>query len=230
MPMSDAELMLRGILDQPDDTALRLVFADWLEEQGTAAHLVRAELLRLQCAWEVETGDHGRKQRALEKQARQLLTQITDPPYPLKRVLRGNCPLLGTGLALVAFVAADTVGPGGDGVQRGTVWKGTLHQGSFGFPTTWTIRDRQGNAFRGIMEEDFTRRLGTGQRGRFSFRGVVLCERYVAFVTGALSGLVSVPGLYTADLREDVLRGRWRVPRMVLSGQGAFRFKRSKPR
>src|SRR5262249_12087734 len=37
------------IRDDPDDDAPRLVYADWLEEQGDADNLANAELLRVQC-------------------------------------------------------------------------------------------------------------------------------------------------------------------------------------
>lgn len=44
--MNDREALLQGVLDAPDDDAPRLVFADWLEEQGETQ---RAELIRVQC-------------------------------------------------------------------------------------------------------------------------------------------------------------------------------------
>jgi uncharacterized protein (TIGR02996 family) len=44
--MSDSDALLRGILENPDDDAPRLVYADWLEEEGKADH---AELIRIQC-------------------------------------------------------------------------------------------------------------------------------------------------------------------------------------
>jgi uncharacterized protein (TIGR02996 family) len=45
--MSDGESLLRAILDEPDEDVHRLVYADWLEENGGAA---RAEFIRAQCA------------------------------------------------------------------------------------------------------------------------------------------------------------------------------------
>jgi uncharacterized protein (TIGR02996 family) len=44
--MSGAEGFLSGIRAEPDDDAPRLVFADWLEDQGDAE---RAEFIRVQC-------------------------------------------------------------------------------------------------------------------------------------------------------------------------------------
>jgi len=38
--------LLQAVLDAPDDDALRLIFADWLEEHGEAE---RAEFIRVQC-------------------------------------------------------------------------------------------------------------------------------------------------------------------------------------
>jgi uncharacterized protein (TIGR02996 family) len=45
--MSDGESLLRAILDEPDEDVHRLVYADWLEENGDSA---RAEFIRAQCA------------------------------------------------------------------------------------------------------------------------------------------------------------------------------------
>jgi uncharacterized protein (TIGR02996 family) len=44
--MRDEASFVKAILADPDDTGLRLVFADWLEEHGAAA---RAELIRVEC-------------------------------------------------------------------------------------------------------------------------------------------------------------------------------------
>jgi uncharacterized protein (TIGR02996 family) len=45
--MNQREAFLRDIVEHPGDDAPRLIFADWLEEQGDGA---RAEFIRLQCA------------------------------------------------------------------------------------------------------------------------------------------------------------------------------------
>ncbi|HEY8504969.1 MAG TPA: TIGR02996 domain-containing protein, partial [Gemmataceae bacterium] len=47
--MSDRDAFLRAICASPDDDTPRLVFADWLEERGTAAEVAWAEFIRLQC-------------------------------------------------------------------------------------------------------------------------------------------------------------------------------------
>lgn len=49
-PMTHADAFLRDILAHPDDDAPRLIFADWLEEQGDAGSVARAEFIRIQCS------------------------------------------------------------------------------------------------------------------------------------------------------------------------------------
>src|SRR5438045_1269766 len=51
-PVTEPRAELLGLLQaakqQPDDDSTRLVLADWLEENGTAADAARAEFIRLQ--------------------------------------------------------------------------------------------------------------------------------------------------------------------------------------
>jgi uncharacterized protein (TIGR02996 family) len=49
MARSPADAFLEAILQDPDDDTPRLIFADWLEEQGDAASAARAEFIRVQC-------------------------------------------------------------------------------------------------------------------------------------------------------------------------------------
>jgi uncharacterized protein (TIGR02996 family) len=71
--MTQDDAFLHAILEQPDDDAPRLVYADWLDEHGDAA---RAELIRLQCRtaqrykdWVYATGDaESEREDALLKQ------------------------------------------------------------------------------------------------------------------------------------------------------------------
>lgn len=42
--MSEGDKLLQAILDNPEDDALRLVYADWLEERGDP----RGEFIRVQ--------------------------------------------------------------------------------------------------------------------------------------------------------------------------------------
>jgi uncharacterized protein (TIGR02996 family) len=46
--MNEREALLRAVCENPDDDTPRLVFADWLQENGEEA---RAEFIRLQCRW-----------------------------------------------------------------------------------------------------------------------------------------------------------------------------------
>ena len=45
---------MKAILAEPDDDSHRLVFADWLDDQG---HSDRAEFIRVQCALARMAGD-----------------------------------------------------------------------------------------------------------------------------------------------------------------------------
>ncbi len=47
--MSDESAFVRAILADPGDAALRLIYADWLEESGGPEGLPRAEYLRIEC-------------------------------------------------------------------------------------------------------------------------------------------------------------------------------------
>jgi uncharacterized protein (TIGR02996 family) len=44
--MTDREALVRAIIERPDDDAPRLIFADWLDENGEPE---RAEFIRIQC-------------------------------------------------------------------------------------------------------------------------------------------------------------------------------------
>jgi uncharacterized protein (TIGR02996 family) len=48
--MHPEESFLADILEHPDDDAVRLIYADWLEEHGDPAGADRAEFIRVQCA------------------------------------------------------------------------------------------------------------------------------------------------------------------------------------
>jgi uncharacterized protein (TIGR02996 family) len=47
--MTPADAFLEDVLADPYDDTPRLIFADWLEDQGGPADVARAELIRLQC-------------------------------------------------------------------------------------------------------------------------------------------------------------------------------------
>ena len=60
--MTDGDALYRAILDQPDDDAPRLIWADWLDEHGDPD---RAEFVRLQCEWaNLDPSDPGRPRLA----------------------------------------------------------------------------------------------------------------------------------------------------------------------
>ncbi|MGH7170514.1 MAG: TIGR02996 domain-containing protein [Gemmataceae bacterium] len=72
--MTHADAFLQDILAHPDDDAPRLIFADWLEEQGDAASVARAEFIRVQCAF--AGGNLPQQRRAkLDRRQQQLLKQ-----------------------------------------------------------------------------------------------------------------------------------------------------------
>lgn len=71
----DEEGFLQAILDSPtDDTAL-LVYADWLEEQGSAVFATKAEYLRLTVAYSSHHGKLGRR-KSLRNRLQQLAATL----------------------------------------------------------------------------------------------------------------------------------------------------------
>jgi uncharacterized protein (TIGR02996 family) len=72
--MSLEDVFLRDVLDHPNDDTPRLVYADWLQEQGDEERQVRAELIRTQCELgRLPPGD--RRRAGLEGQARAILKE-----------------------------------------------------------------------------------------------------------------------------------------------------------
>jgi uncharacterized protein (TIGR02996 family) len=89
MAQSPADAFLEAILQDPNDDTPRLVFADWLEEQGDSASAARAEFIRVQC---ILAGDLLPPERRGELERRQ--QQILDEwgkewVRPLRRLVRG---------------------------------------------------------------------------------------------------------------------------------------------
>jgi uncharacterized protein (TIGR02996 family) len=68
--MNQEDAFLQAILEEPDDDAVRLIFADWLEERGDS----RGEFIRVQCAL-AGMPDEDQRRRALEDRAEKLLGQ-----------------------------------------------------------------------------------------------------------------------------------------------------------
>src|SRR5262245_15683829 len=54
--MTEREMLLRAVCENPDDDTPRLVFADWLDENGEPE---RAEFIRLQCEFQSPRGVAG---------------------------------------------------------------------------------------------------------------------------------------------------------------------------
>jgi uncharacterized protein (TIGR02996 family) len=71
MVFSYADAFLDAILQDPEDDAPRLIYADWLEETGDAAEVARAEFIRLQCELAPMAADDPRRP-ALAARERQL--------------------------------------------------------------------------------------------------------------------------------------------------------------
>ncbi len=67
--MPTAEAFLEAIIANPDDDAPRLMYADWLEEQGDAA---RAEFIRVQIAL-ARMGEEDGRREGLRRRERELL-------------------------------------------------------------------------------------------------------------------------------------------------------------
>jgi uncharacterized protein (TIGR02996 family) len=64
-PTANSAALLQGILDNPHDDACRLVYADWLEEQGQAE---RAEFIRVSCDWASLPEDDPRREDLLSRE------------------------------------------------------------------------------------------------------------------------------------------------------------------
>jgi uncharacterized protein (TIGR02996 family) len=83
----------KAIREAPEEDGPRLVYADWLEEQGEAD---RAEFIRVQCALDKLGPDRrkGRKERArLEPREQELLAEHQDRWLaPFRAILRGSYP------------------------------------------------------------------------------------------------------------------------------------------
>src|SRR5947209_2024989 len=69
--MSSADTFLADIRDNPDDDAVRLVFADWLEDHGDPE---RAEFIRLQVRL-AQMPEHDPARFELEERAQDLLAE-----------------------------------------------------------------------------------------------------------------------------------------------------------
>jgi uncharacterized protein (TIGR02996 family) len=72
------DAFFHDIRQSPDDDTPRLVYADWLEENGDQADLLRAELIRLQCR--LERGVEEGQRQALAERESELIARLR-PAY-----------------------------------------------------------------------------------------------------------------------------------------------------
>jgi uncharacterized protein (TIGR02996 family) len=79
--MTQEEALLQAILAAPDDDAVRLVYADWLEENGRPQ---RAELIRLQCELARLPAESPRRQGLQEREQALLKAHAQEWVGPLK--------------------------------------------------------------------------------------------------------------------------------------------------
>ncbi len=212
--MPEIDDLLLGALARFNDAERRLVLADWLEEQGDAE---RAELVRLL------GGKKGRKKAAdvLARTARAQEIVAVRPGLigPLAGALTEEFSALDAGPALLVFLGAGACGrPPDDPFDAGTRWKGALSQWDHGVPMTLTVREREGNSFRGDMMQDFRSLYAVPMTGRFRLAGAVVGGRWLAFVTNHADGGGIYPGVYVAELQPPTLKGKWQVPSYELKG------------
>src|SRR5690242_21963049 len=86
--MNHEEAFLTDICKHPLDNAPRLIYADWLEEQGTPDCTARANFIRLQCRL-AEIAEDEPSRTALQSEAGKLLKAYRKAwMQPLRAVLK----------------------------------------------------------------------------------------------------------------------------------------------
>jgi uncharacterized protein (TIGR02996 family) len=83
--MSDESALLAAIDAHPLDDAPRLVYADWLDEEGGKANEARAEFIRVQCALDLLPGADPRYSALNKRQEELLKTWRKEWTKPLKK-------------------------------------------------------------------------------------------------------------------------------------------------
>src|SRR5437667_9297562 len=80
---TDAEAFLQRIRAYPDDDAPRLIFADWLDEQGSVEAADRAEFIRVQVALAQMSPDDPRQPALLiaERELLDAYKPVWDAPF-----------------------------------------------------------------------------------------------------------------------------------------------------
>jgi uncharacterized protein (TIGR02996 family) len=76
-PMTDDRAFIRAILAEPGNIGLRLVYADWLEEFGSAASRDRAEYIRVECKMD-GLPPKDKRRRRLEERLKKLRETVGD--------------------------------------------------------------------------------------------------------------------------------------------------------
>jgi uncharacterized protein (TIGR02996 family) len=190
--MNEVGALLTCVLERPKDLTAPLVLADWLEEQGDADSLARAELLRLRAQW-AGAASALALQRKAEKRAAAILKERPALIAPLEPLLKHKFRVLAAP-SLALFLVADYASAG-DPLTAGTTWEGKLKQAPYAFPTTLRIVQRDGNRFEGDMTQSFRAMYRAAVNGTFHFRGVI-AGAHAAFVTWRVEGSGSGPGLY----------------------------------
>jgi uncharacterized protein (TIGR02996 family) len=109
----DHPAFLKAILANPEDNALRLIYADWLEERGGAGDVARAEFIRTQVQLHALAEDDPRRP-ALEDREHELLAEHESswlgdwPGYvPRWRFERGFLAEIETGTTTLAECGTD---------------------------------------------------------------------------------------------------------------------------
>jgi len=87
------EAFMKAIIADPDDDTHRLVYADWLEDEG--GDVDRAALIRAQCA--AERLPRGKARSALEKEAKALIKANPAWVEPIRKARLGTKPVFRRG-------------------------------------------------------------------------------------------------------------------------------------
>lgn len=210
--------LVEETFERPDEPTARLALADGLEEAGDPPGLAAAQLLRWQVQAERLPAD-GPERAELDLRAVVLAGEHPGLLGPLGVLCREGCPVLTTGPALAAFLAADRAAEEDGSLQAWTRWRGKLWQGGRVIPTTLILRTRQGNAVSGYLDEDFAAIYHADLHSRFYHRGVVVGRSRLVLVTHRVQGIGAWPGLYLLRLgHAGHLTGTWSVPSSDLRG------------
>src|SRR5262249_3534297 len=89
--MASEQSFLEAIRADPDDDAVRLIFADWLEEQDDPARNARGEVIRVQLELERLPDDDPRRPDLVCRERGLLDRHREDWLGPGARLLRGRC-------------------------------------------------------------------------------------------------------------------------------------------